>query len=140
MPTAEELLRKSLDERRAKPLQAVNDLKEVVAEVAAAVAKVTDDAVKVVLEPLTPKVGAGPTFALAVQIDDDSRVLRVLALSEGGYPVRFSDSIHSWDVEIFGGSLTASQELRDLVLGLLSGPQSELVRIIDNHLASLSPA
>jgi hypothetical protein len=141
MPTVEELLRKSLEERRAKPLQAVNDLKAVVAEVAAAVSSVTDDSVKVVLQPLKPKEGKGPSFALYVHIEDDSRLLRAFAFSEEGYPATLFNDLHSWDLGIlFKAKLPTSQELREHVLNLLSGPQSELVRIIDNHLASLSPA
>ncbi len=142
MPTVEELLRRSLEERRTKPLQAVNDLKAVVTEVAEAVSKVTEDKVKVVLEPLMSKERAGPSFAISTWIADEGRVLRVVELAELGYPIRFFYSIEDWDIRHIYQNSTANAvgELREHVMSLLNGPQSELVRVIDNHLASLFPA
>lgn len=136
MPTVEELLRNALRDRRAKPLQAVEDLKAIATEVATAVSNVTNDKIKVVLEPLKPKELVGPTLALAVRIEDEPRVLRVFALAELGYPILFYFNIESWDRNAPRGQLSTTEELRSHVLGLLAGPQSELVRIIDNYLAS----
>jgi hypothetical protein len=136
MPTAEELLRKSLDERREKHLRATEDLKAIVSEVSSAVSSVTNDKIKIVLEPLKRKEKAGPTFGIAIQIEDDSRVLKVYALSEAGYPILVYNNLAGLDQGISRGQLATNESLRENVLGLLDGPQSEVVRIIDNYLAS----
>lgn len=141
MSDLEELLRKSLEQRQTSTEQPLRDLNAVVAELSAAVEKVTNGRLKVQLQPLRPKAGYGPTFALTLYFsDDEERILRVLALREAGYPVIVWFTYEAWDTQRRDPTrdhpaLEDAAQLREFIQRLLSKPESELVRLIAYELA-----
>lgn len=138
MSELEALLRKSLEERRAKPSQAVEDLKAIVVEMSTAIRNVTGGRFSLVLDPLKPKPQEGPTYAVLLKLGDEDSVIRVVAFSEQGYPAKVISSYPSWDAQTGSAHWVHCQgsvTLRAALQSLMSGPDSELVRIIDNQLA-----
>lgn len=138
MSELEELLRKSLEERRAKPHNAVEHLMAIVVELATAIRNVTKDRFKLVLDPLKPKPQEGPTFAMLLKVRDEESVVRVVAFSELGYPALVIPNYQSWDSQSGAIGWERCQDaaaLRATLRALIAGPDSELVRIIDNQLA-----
>ena len=138
MSNFEDLLRKSLEERKSKPMPAVNDLNAIVAEVSAAVASVTKDRLRLFLDPLKPKDSRGPAFAIVLRLADEDRALRVVEFNKDGYPAMVWPSYHDWDlVRNVNDTVPVLDEshLRNLLQGFVSSPDSILVRLIANELA-----
>lgn len=137
MSEFEEMLRKSLEQRKTKPLQAVNDLNAVVAELSKAVASVTGGRMKLFLDPLKPKPTQGPTHAVVLRFPDEDRILRVVMVwDEVGYPAFIWGTYSAWDLqENCTWQAQTVDELRAHLQGLVASPTSELVRLIANELA-----
>ena len=144
MPTMEELLLKSLEERKSKPKQAVADLNALVAELSSAVSGVSRGRVVVSLDPLRAKENDGATFALLVRFPENAAqpeddVLLVIAFSTEGYPARIYNGYAPWDDPMNAegrpwGAKDKSQ-MKYKFDQLISGAESELVRLIANELA-----
>lgn len=142
MPTMEELLLKSLEERKAKPERAVAELGDLVRELSDAVAKVSGGRVVLSLDPLRAKPEDGATFALLVRLplnaaqpEDD--VLLVIAFSPDGYPAHIFNSYQSWDDPKVGSrpwSASDKSEVKMKLDELIAGADSPLVRLIANEL------
>lgn len=141
MSDLEAMLRKALEERKNKPLQAARDLNAVATELSAAIRNVSGDRIQLILDPLKPKEKDGPTFALILRLPDEDVALRVVVLSdETGYPVKLWASYDEWDTQrpLYPNSvhpLSDLANLRENIQLLIAGPQSEVVRIIANQLA-----
>jgi hypothetical protein len=142
MSEFEALLRKSLERRVDKPLQAALDLNAITAELSAAIGSVTRGRIRLVLCPLKPKPADGPSFALILRLPHEEEViLRVIVLAdEVGYPVKVWMTYEGWDTQFqqYPESLQSMPDqkaLRDHFSGFIDGPRSPVVRIIDNQLA-----
>jgi hypothetical protein len=73
-----------------------------------------------------------------LKVRDEESVVRVVAFSEQGYPAQVIPSYPSWDSQTGSAhwlSCHGDATLRNALQSLISGPDSELVRIIDNQLA-----
>jgi hypothetical protein len=140
MSDLQELLRKSLEARRNKPRLAVDELVATAQELAQAIQAETKGKVKLLLDPLKPKEGDGPTFAVLLRLPaEEDRVLRVLQLSVQGYPITVWYSYASWDTgersRYTDPPIANQAEMRHVFQKLISGPDAEIVRIIDTELA-----
>jgi len=132
----EELLRKSLEERKHKPLQAVNDLNAIIAEMSQAVEQVTKGRLKLFMDPLKPKENSGPTFAIVLRFAEEDRAIRVIEFAELGYPATVWVTYAGWDSSgVQQYKAMSEKELRLHIQNLIASPTSELVRLIANELA-----
>ena len=137
MSELESLLRTSLETLRAKPLHGVEDLQAIVVELSAAIRNVTKDRIRLVLDPLKAKHEDGPTFAVVLQLPVGETVLRVVALSQSGYPATLWNTFAGWDSGRGVNPTRAgnASELRSALRSLISNPDSDVIRLIANELA-----
>jgi hypothetical protein len=142
MSDLEELLRNSLAQRQSNADQPVRELNQVVAELSAAVQRVTNERLRVALQPLRPKSGYGPTFALTLFFPDEERIMCVLAVRDQGNQYVVWPTYEAWDTQqrdptLDHPPLSGEAGLREFAKMLLSRPNSELVRVIAYELATM---
>lgn len=137
MSDYEELLRTALEQRAKASEQAVTDLNAVVTDAARAIDRVSGGRVKLVLNPMSIQhAHSDGAFTLELHTADEERVLRVIGLSETGYPLEVYPSVGNWDSGTRKmPNLDDRASVEATFRHMISSPDSDVVRLLAHILA-----